>query len=118
MMTTFKQKIDSVSTTLQLGGINTSLRSITRYAWLTAGMLFACYLYFVGAITFSVIKQESLAQGIKTTISETSKEELKFLNFQKNLTESYAGLEGFVSAPVISYTAPVHSFAWNSNVRE
>lgn len=118
MMDTIKRNLGTATDVLHMTDMNASLRAIAKYAWLSAGIFFASYLYFIGAITFSVIKQESLAQSIKTILSETSKEELKYLNAQKNLTEGYARQEGFVSASAISYTAPVSAFAWNLNVRE
>ena len=118
MMHTLKQKISTASGTLSMADMNSSLRTITKYAWLSAGVLFAAYLYFVGAITFSVITQEGLAQEIKTIISQTSKEELKYLHAQKKLSERYAFEAGFVSADAISYTAPVNAFAGNLDVRD
>ncbi len=118
MITTFKQTIESASVTAFTGDMNTTLGSVTKYAWVSAGVLFACYLYFVGAITFSVIKQEGLAQEIKSIISNTGKEELAYLTTQKKLNEIYALGEGFVSAEMIAYTVPARSFAWNTNARE
>lgn len=118
MITALKHKIESASTSIALGDLNGSLRSVTKYAWLCAGALFVLYLYFVGAITFSVIKQESLAQNIKSTISQMGKEELQYLNAQKALSEDAAQLQGFVSPHLISYTVPATTFAWNNNARE
>ncbi len=117
MITTLKHTISTASTALSISDMNSSLSTVTKYAWLTAGALFVCYLYFVGAITFSVIKQEGLAERIKTTVSETGKEELKYLTLQKTLTKQSAYEAGFVSASTIAYTAPAGSFAWNQNVR-
>jgi hypothetical protein len=114
MMNTFKNKISSASEAFSAGDFNTNLKMVTKYAWLSAIGLFACYLYFIGAITFSVIKQESLAQNIKETMSQISKEELKYLNFQKNLTEEFAKEKGFVVSDAVSYTAPLGAFAWNT----
>jgi hypothetical protein len=115
MMHTIKQRFGSTAHALAVNDFNTTLRLITKYAWLSAAILFASYLYFVGAITFSVIKQASLAQSIKVTMSQTGKEELKYLALQKHLSASYAASKGFVSAPVIAYTVPTRSFAWNTN---
>ncbi len=118
MITALKNTFESATDTLVHSDLNTSLRAITKYAWLSAGALFALYLYFVGAITFSVISQEKFAQGIKSTVSEMSKEELQYLNAQRSLTEDAAYLQGFVSAGPISYTVPATAFAWNINARE
>lgn len=112
-MTTLKNKFDTTTFALGMHDMNETLKKVSFYAWCTAGVLFAGYLYFVGAITFSVIKQESLAQNIKTTVSEIGKHELEYLKLQKSLTEEFAFSEGFVSANTIAYTAPASSFAWN-----
>ncbi len=98
--------------------INHTLGTITRFAWLSALALFASYLYFIGAITFSVIKQESLAQNIKTYVTDMGKEELRYLELQKRLTAGYAIDQGFVTNAPIAYTVPASGFAWNINVRE
>lgn len=115
MMTTLKNKIETTS--IAMNDINATFAFISKYAWFSAGALFVCYLYFVGAITFSVIKQQGLANNIKTIVSETSKEELKYLNIQKGLTEIYAQEKGFVSPSLVSYTIPASTFAWNNNDR-
>lgn len=116
MMHTMKQRFDSTAHALAMNDFNATLRLVTKYAWLTAAILFASYLYFVGAITFSVVKQASLAQSIKVTMSQTSKQELNYLAQQKRLNASYAASIGFVSAPTVAYTVPTRSFAWNINV--
>lgn len=118
MITTLKQKFITTSESIAFSDLNGSLRAVTRYAWLSAGALFVLYLYFVGAITFSVIAQESIAQDIKTAVSQMSKEELTYLNAQQTLTEEAARAHGFVSAGSISYTVPAASFAWNINAHE
>jgi len=118
MMDLFKTTLQSTGAALTMSDMNSTLKSLTKYAWLTAGALFACYLYFVGAITFSVIAQEGLAQEIRATVSQTSKEELKYLTVQRRLTEEYAKEQGFVSPQTISYTAPASSFAWNMHARQ
>jgi hypothetical protein len=115
MMHTIKERFNSTTHTLTTTNFNTALRLTTKYAWMAAALLFVSYLYFVGAITFSVIKQASLAQSIKETVSQTSKEELRYLELQKRLNSGYAETNGFVSASVVSYAAPARSFAWNIN---
>lgn len=120
MITTLKRSVVATTQTLSSGDINSTLTTVTRYAWFSAAGLFACYLYFIGAITFSVIKQEGLSQHIKSVLSQTSKEELAYLGTQRSLTEEYAKAQGFVAASTqsISYTVPASAFAWNFNVRE
>ncbi len=116
-MTTIKHKLDTATVAFSMHDINVTLKKVSTYAWLAAGVLFVSYLYFVGAITFSVIKQEGLAQNIKTTVSEIGKHELEYLKLQKSLTESFAIAQGFVSADTIAYTAPASAFAWNFDGR-
>lgn len=89
------------------------MRSIASYAWLVSGVLFVCYLYFIGAITFSVVKQRALAQETKQLISTTSVEEMRYLVAQKSLTATYATTVGFVPSSTIAYTEPMRAFAWN-----
>lgn len=93
--------------------INKILRSVALYAWISAGVLFACYLYFIGAITFSVIKEKGLATETKTLISQMGEEELAYLSAQKTLTESYAASIGFVKPEKVSFAAPKRALAWN-----
>ncbi len=93
--------------------INKALKSIATYAWIASGVLFVAYLYFVGAITFSVIKERGLQQETKTLISSMGQEELKYLGLQKNLTKEYAIERGFISAPTLSFATPQRAFAWN-----
>lgn len=115
MMTILKNKIEHA--TLSLSDIHVSLRSVTTYAWMTAGVFFILYLYLVGAITFAVVKQESLAESMRTIVSQTGGEEQTYLTLQKGLTETYALQKGFVpaqSAQAITYaTASRSNFAWN-----
>ena len=93
--------------------MNVALKRVTSYAWISAGVLFASYLYFVGAITFSVITEQSLQSGNKALISSTSRQELAYLNMEKTLTQSYASSTGLVAATALAYTAPRQAFAWN-----
>ena len=93
--------------------INKTIRSVALYTWVLAGTCFACYLYFVGAITFSVIKERELQQDTKTLISSMGREELSYLNLQKSLTKEYAIVHGFITEPNIAFAAPQKAFAWN-----
>ena len=92
---------------------NKALRTIGTYAWIGTGLLFVCYGYFVGSITFSIIKQQGTQSDIKAMISSMSKQELAYLNTQKTLTESYASTIGMVPANVVSFATPKRAFAWN-----
>ncbi len=93
--------------------LNKIVRGITTYMWLGTGMLFACYLYFIGSITFSVVKQKDIQNEIKLLISSIGKQELVYLQNQKKLTEEYASSLGLKSAKQITFSAPKKAFAWN-----
>ncbi len=93
--------------------VNKTLKSIAFYSWITAGILFTAYLYFVGAITFSVIKEKGLQQDTKALISTMGQQELQYLSAQKMLTKEYAIQAGFITANTISFAQPQKAFAWN-----
>ncbi len=93
--------------------INKTLKSVTLYTWLASGVLFSCYVYFIGAITFSVIKERGLEEDKKTLISTIGEQELQYLNSQKTLTKDYAVQNGFVPAHLVSFASPQKAFAWN-----
>lgn len=104
-----KNTIDAASTL----DVNKTLKSIAVYSWMSAGVFFACYLYFVGAITFSVIKERGLEQDTKSLISSMGQQELEFLSSQKSLTKEYAHSTGFITTDSVSFAAPQKAFAWN-----
>lgn len=110
-MRTIKNKMELV----QAYDMNKTLRMIGTYAWIGAGVLFVSYIYFVGSITFSVIKQRGLEQANKGLISQMSKVELAYLNAQKDLTLDYASTLGLVqaSANTVSFVSAGHAFAFN-----
>jgi hypothetical protein len=93
--------------------INKTLKSITFYTWIAAGVLFVGYLYFVGAITFSVIKERELQQHTRALVSSMGAQELEFLSTQKILTEQYAREKGFVEPASVSFAPSQRAFAWN-----
>jgi uncharacterized membrane protein len=93
--------------------INKMLRTLVKYVWIGTGAVFVCYMYFVGSITFSIIKQQDLEQTNRLLISSMSQEELTYLALQKDLTVSQGQLVGLVPAPAISFTASQRAFAWN-----
>ncbi len=88
-------------------------RRMTRYVWAFSGALFALYLYFVGAITFSVIERQGLEESTKTLISDISAQELRYLEEEKVLTKEFAYSIGLVDAPTIAFTEAHRSFASN-----
>ncbi len=108
MINTLQQKFEYSSF-----DINHGFRKIGTYAWVASGVFFGCYLYFIGAITFSVINQRALAEDTKQLISATSMEEMQYLVAQKSLTEDHAISSGMVRAGTVAYTGPVRAFAWN-----
>lgn len=109
MSTTLQQTLPSKG----IHDINKTLHSVALYTWISAGVLFSCYLYFVGAITFSVIKERGLQQETKALISSMGQQELQYLSSQKSLTKDYAEQNGFVEASTVSFATPHKAFAWN-----
>lgn len=96
-----------------MGDVNRTLRHMTRYAWIGTGVLFVCYSYFVGAITFSVINQQALVQSNKTLVSTMSNQERVYLQTQEHLTQDYASSIGLVKGTAVAFATPKPAFAWN-----
>lgn len=93
--------------------INATLRKCSVYTWASIGVLFALYLYFVGAITFSIITQKQLTQQNKVLVSAMSKQELQYLANDKKLTREYAVSQGFVHPDTIAFVPQARAFAFN-----
>lgn len=108
MINKMKNKISSI------GEYKTLLQRSTKYCFLATGALFVCYLYVVGAITFSVVERKGLEESTKTLLSDISGEELKYLSKEKELTKELAFQEGFVSASSIAFTSAKRAVAWNA----
>ncbi len=108
MITTIKNKINSFDQYSVL------LKRITKYSFVGAGALFACYLYLVGAITFSVIERKGLEENTKNLVSDISMQELKYLAKEKELTKERAYLSGFVEPSSIAFTTQKRAVAWNA----
>ncbi|MBP6904776.1 MAG: hypothetical protein KBB91_01825 [Candidatus Pacebacteria bacterium] len=109
MITFIKNKIDTAG----FHDINKTLKSIALYSWVSVSVLFVGYLYFVGAITFSVIKERGLQEDTKTLVSRMGQEELAYLSSQKNLSAQYAQSAGFITADFVSFAPSQKAFAWN-----
>lgn len=92
----------------------TLIRRANKYLFVLAGLSFACYIYFVGAITFSVVERQGLEQSNKTLLSDISMQELMYLREEKKLTKEMAYTDGFVDAPTLSFTTRQSAFAWNA----
>jgi hypothetical protein len=75
--------------------------------------LFVCYSYFVGAITFSVIKQQALEQSTKSLISSMSIQESTYLQSQEQLNQDYATTIGLVQSNAVAFAVAKPAFAWN-----
>jgi hypothetical protein len=108
MIKHIKNRIESVQ------DVNRTLKVLSTYVWIGSGVLFACYIYFVGALTFSIVKQKGLEQSIKAAISSMSIQELSYLNLQKDLTLSQALQMGLVEAHTISFVSQSRAFAFNA----
>lgn len=107
MMTQIKNKIQT------FGEYAVLARRMTRYAWATSGVLFGLYLYFVGAITFSVVERQGLEESTKTLRSDISTQEFHYLEKEKTLTKEFAYNIGLIEAPTISFTTQQRAVAWN-----
>ncbi len=90
------------------------LRRATKYCFVGVGALFGCYLYFVGAITFSVVERQSLEESTKSLVSDISIQELHYLEKEKHLTKEVAYSTGLIDAPSLSFTTKQRAFAWNA----
>jgi hypothetical protein len=109
MIATLRNKFESVP----LNDINKTLGLITRYAWISTGVLFLCYSYFVGAITFSVINQQALERANKALVSTMSNQERIYLQSQQNLTQDYAASIGLVKSTAVAFATARPALAWN-----
>lgn len=93
--------------------INKSLRSLFTYLLISIGIFAGLYFYFVGAITFSIVKEKSIKQETKSLISSMSQEELRYFSLQKKMTREYANQIGLINAPRVSFADSQRVFAWN-----
>lgn len=107
---TLRNKIQS---TMESNDINKTLRLLTRYTWIGTGVLFLCYSYFVGAITFTVISQKALDSTNKTLISSMGDQERVYLKNQQQLNENYASSIGLVKGSAVAFAVAKPAVAWN-----
>lgn len=93
------------------------LRRFVKGLWVFIGVTFASYLYFVGAITFSIIERQGLQQGIREIVSTISAKELTYLSIDRSLTKSEGILLGLSEAKTITFSARTigTGFAFNGN---
>jgi len=85
----------------------------TKYFFIGSSLLFGCYLYTIGAITFAVVERKGLEESTKQLLSNISIQELKYLEQEKKLTKDIAYAKGLVEASKISFTTQKRAFAWN-----
>jgi hypothetical protein len=109
MIATLRNKIETVP----MNDVNKTLRLITRYGWIGSGVLFVCYSYFVGAITFTVINQRAVEESNKTLVSSMSDQERVYLKNQQQLNESYASSIGLVKGTAVAFAVARPAVAWN-----
>jgi hypothetical protein len=109
MIATLRNRIESVP----FHDVDKALRLMTRYAWIGTGVLFICYSYFVGAITFSVINQQAITQANKTLTSAMGNQENVYLQTQQQLNESYAAGIGLVKGTPVAFAVARPAVAWN-----
>jgi hypothetical protein len=113
MIASLYNKIGNKFESVPLGDVNKTLRFLARYVWIGTGVLFVCYSYFVGAITFSVINQQALEQSNKALVSTMSNQERVYLQTQQNLTQNYATAIGLVKGSTVAFATAKPAFAWN-----
>jgi hypothetical protein len=93
---------------------NTILAAGAKFFALGSVALFALYLYFVGAITFSVVHRRNMEETIRMAASNISQEERTYLSAEKTMSRDYALAQGLVAPAHITYTAPKSSVAFAS----
>lgn len=108
MMTQIKNNIISFNEYALL------LRRATKYCFVGVAVLFAGYLYFVGAITFAVVERQGLEESTRSLASDISIQELHYLEKEKHLTKEVAYSMGLIEAPSLSFTTKQRAFAWNA----
>lgn len=90
------------------------LRKMTTYCFVATGVLFGFYIYFVGAITFSVIERKGLEEQNRNLVSDIGMSELKYLSQEKKLTKDFAYNSGLIDAKSLVFTTKQSAFAWNA----
>ena len=102
------------STIQSLPSYGVLLRRSTKYCFIASGALFACYLYVIGAITFSVVERKGLEESTKGLLSNISVEELQYLKQEKGLTKEMAYASGLINASTLVFTPQQRAVAWNA----
>lgn len=105
------------TTMKSFSGYNMLLRRTTTYCFIGAAALFGCYMYVVGAITFSVIERKGLEESTRTLLSDISMQELQYLGQEKGLTKQAAYSTGLVDAPSLAFTSQKRAVAWSFDAR-
>lgn len=99
---------------LSFSGYGTVLRRMTTYCFVGAGVMFACYIYLVGSITFSVVERKGLEETNKHLLSDIGMHELQYLAKEKQLTKEVAYSTGLIDAPSLVFTKAKRAVAWNA----
>lgn len=94
--------------------LHAALSSWTKTLWIAAAVLFLCYLYFVGAITFAVVSQRSHSASVKQLVSTIAYEEQQYLDTQRTLTKAFAANAGFTTPTSVAFATPKRALAWNA----
>ncbi|MCC7436324.1 hypothetical protein IT402_00390 [Candidatus Nomurabacteria bacterium] len=108
MMTQIKNNIKD------FGGYSIILKKMSTYCFVGTGILFVCYLYVVGSITFSVVERKGLEEQNRNLLSDIGMEELKYLAQEKKLTKEVAHNAGLIDAKNLVFTTKQSAFAWNA----
>lgn len=75
--------------------INTQ-KMLFRFLFGSSILLFAFYIYMIGAITFNVVARKSLEVTVSTLSSHINQLELTYLNNVNQIDKDYALSNGFV----------------------
>lgn len=91
------------------------LKRSIKTLWALLAVTFASYLYFVGAITFSVVERQGLEQQVKELLSDISTQELKYLAIDRSMTKGLAISLGLGESGKITFSARNQNVALNAN---
>ena len=79
-------------------------------------LLFASYLFFVGATTFQVVSRKNTEEDVRNLQSVRAGLENSYNEYSKNYTKDFARSIGFVEAiPTFYVTESVKSVAYDGN---
>ena len=105
-----------ITNTMHTADYEVILKKGIRFFLGASAVLFALYLYCVGAVTFTVLHRRTTEEAVKTSLSSISQDELSYLQKQKTLTKDYAYTQGFVDPAVVAFTSTKTAVAFNAGL--